>query len=123
MSFARLAASFALLATFTACFEKEVGCDDYAAASVMVTVLDDAGAPVDGAAVDFDVVEADSHGPCDDLGAGEYVCGYEVSGALTISVVAEGFEPQELEVEVSLTEDECHVETVSETVTLVASAA
>ncbi|MEY3214532.1 MAG: hypothetical protein RIT28_5013 [Pseudomonadota bacterium] len=123
MALSRLILSFALLSSFTACFEKEVGCDDYAAASVVVTVLDEAGAPVEGAALDFDVVEADSHGPCDEVGAGEYVCGYEISGAMTISVVAEGFEPQELEVEVSLTDDECHVETISETVTLVAAAA
>ena len=123
MSFARLAASFALLATFTACFEKEVGCNDYAAASVQITLVDESGAPVEGAEIDYESVEADLHGPCDEIGAGEYVCGYEVSGALHISITAEGFEPAEVELEVGVTEDECHVETVVETVVLIAAAA
>jgi hypothetical protein len=121
MSFARLAASFALLTTFTACFEKEVGCDDYAASSVQLTLVDESGAPVVGASV---IAAADTGDiDCEDWDAsGVYICGYEVSGLFVISIEAEGFESQEIELEVGLTEDECHVETVQETVTLVAAA-
>lgn len=122
MSFARLAACLALLSSFTACFEKEVGCDDYAAASVQLTVVDEAGDPVEGAQLDFESVEADLHGPCDELGAGEYVCGYEVSGLVVITIEAEGYDPLELELEVGLTDDECHVETVQGTAVLIAPA-
>jgi len=123
MSFARLLAPLALLSAFTACFEKEVGCDDYAAASVQITLVDEAGDPVSGASVvatteDGDIVCEDWDGS----GVYVYVCGYEVSGLFEITIEAEGYDPLELELEVSLTEDECHVETVQETVTLIAVA-
>lgn len=121
MSFARLAASVALLSTFTACFEKEVGCDDYAAASAQITVLDESGAPVTTATVTASTEDGELDCETWDEN-GVYVCGYEVSGPFVISVEAEGFEPQELELEVGVTEDECHVVTEMATVTLVAVA-
>ena len=122
MSLSRLVFPLALLSAFTACFEKEVGCDDYAASSVQLTLVDESGAPVVGASV----IAATDTGDidCEDWDAsGVYTCGYEVSGVFVISFEAEGFESQEIELEVSLTEDECHVETVQETVVMVASAA
>jgi hypothetical protein len=121
MSLARLILPLALLSAFTACFEKEVGCNDYAAASAQITLVDESGAPVVGASV----IAATDSGAIDCEAwdtSGVYVCGYEVSGSFLISIVAEGFESQELELEVGLTEDECHVETVQETVVMVASA-
>ena len=121
MSSLRLFTSIALLSAFTACFEKEVACTEEARSSVQITLLDEAGAPVVGASV---IASTDSGElECEDWeGAGVYTCGYEVSGAFLISIEAEGFEPAEVELEVSLTDDECHVETVQETVVMVASA-
>jgi hypothetical protein len=122
MSLSRLILPLALLSAFTACGDKEVACTEEARASAQLTLVDEAGAPVVGASV----IAATDTGDldCEDWDAsGVYVCGYEVSGPFVISIEAEGFEPQEIELEVSLTEDECHVETVQETVVMVASAA
>ncbi|MEY3214533.1 MAG: hypothetical protein RIT28_5014 [Pseudomonadota bacterium] len=122
MSLARLVFPLALLSAFTACGDKEVACTEEARSSVMLTLVDESDAPVVGASV---IAATDSGDlDCEDWDAtGVYVCGYEVSGAFVISIEAAGFESQEIELEVGLTEDECHVETVQETVVMVASAA
>lgn len=121
MSFTRLLLPLMALTGFTACFEKEVGCDDYAAASAQITVLDESGAPVTTATVIASTEDGELDCETWDEN-GVYVCGYEVSGPFLISIEAEGFEPQELELEVGVTEDECHVVTEMATVTLVAVA-
>jgi hypothetical protein len=122
MSLSRLLLPLALLSAFTACGDKEVACTEEARSSVQITLVDESDAPVVGATV---TAVADGQDiDCEDWDdAGVYTCGYEVSGVFVISIEAEGFESQEIELEVSLTEDECHVETVQETVVMVASAA
>jgi len=122
MTLSRLILPLALLSAFTACGDKEVDCTEEARSSVQITLVDESDAPVIGATV---TAVADGQDiDCEDWDAsGVYICGYEVSGVFVISFEAEGFESQELELEVSLTEDECHVETVQETVVMVASAA
>ena len=122
MSLVRLLLPLALLTAFTACGDKEVDCTEEARSSVQITLVDESDAPVVGA-----TVTAVADGPdiaCEDWDdSGVYICGSELSGVFVISFEAEGFESQEIELEVSLTEDECHVETVQETVVMVASAA
>ena len=122
MSLSRLVFPLALLSAFTACGDKEVDCTEEARSSVQITLVDESDAPVIGATV---TAVADGQDiDCEDWDAsGVYICGYEVSGVFVISIEAEGFEPNEIELEVGLTEDECHVETVQETVVMVASAA
>jgi hypothetical protein len=112
------------LTALIACTPKdEKACDTMAVASAQLSLVGPDGAVVSGAAVRFEfddgsggVTEVD----CEEWESGQYICGWEVSGELRISVVAEGFEDAELTVDVGLTEDECHVETVMETLTLTA---
>ena len=122
MSLVRLLLPLALISAFTACGDKEVDCTEEARSSVQITLVDESDAPVVGATV---TAVADGQDiACEDWDdTGVYICGYELSGVFVISFEAEGFESQEIELEVSLTEDECHVETVQETVVMVASAA
>lgn len=121
MSSLRLFTAIALISAFTACFEKEVACTEIAVSSAQITLVDEAGAPVVGASV---IASTDSGElDCEDWeSTGVYVCGFEVSGPFLISIEAEGFEPAEVELEVGLTDDECHVVTEVETVVMVAAA-
>lgn len=124
MSAMKLIVPALALTALIACTPKdEQACDTMAVSSAQISLRGPDGAVVSGAAVRYElddgsggVTEAD----CDEWQPGEYVCGYEISGELRISVVADGFEDAALSVEVGLTEDECHVETVMETVTLTA---
>ncbi|MEY3214534.1 MAG: hypothetical protein RIT28_5015 [Pseudomonadota bacterium] len=112
------------LTALIACTPKdEQACDTMAVASAQLTLRGPDGAVISGALVtaEFD----DGSGgvtalDCEEWESGEYICGWEVSGELRITIVAEGFEDTELTVDVGLTEDECHVETYIDTVTLTA---
>ena len=103
--------------------QDEQACDTMTVSRAQISLGIPDGEVVSGAAVRYElddgsggVTEAD----CDEWQPGEYVCGYEISGELRISIAAEGFEDAEHTVEVGLTDDECHVETVMETLTLTA---
>ncbi|MCK6522773.1 carboxypeptidase-like regulatory domain-containing protein, partial [Myxococcota bacterium] len=87
----RLLLPLMALISFTACFEKEVACDDYAASSALITVLDESGAPVNTATVTASTEDGELDCETWDEN-GVYVCGYEVSGPFVISIEAEGFE-------------------------------
>ena len=112
------------LAALIACTPKdEKACDTMAVASAQLTLVDESGAAITGAAVryEFDdgsggVTEQD----CEEWNPGEYICGWEIAGELRVSVSAPGYEDAELTLDVGLTDDECHVETVIETLTLTA---
>jgi len=94
---------------------REPVCTDIAVASVTVRVRDDAGATVTDAVVTWGLSGAPTEA-CEGFGTGTWTCGYEVSGAITIRVEAEGFLPYQGVVQVSA--DECHVQTEQLTVSL-----
>jgi hypothetical protein len=96
-----------VLSALVACHDGVVACTDLAAASVGVTVLDQDGGKIEGATVTFDA----GNGPqdCESFEAGEYICGFEVQGDITIHVSAVGFEDAEQVVHVDEDDDGCHV--------------
>ncbi|MDP2308526.1 MAG: hypothetical protein Q8P18_21075 [Pseudomonadota bacterium] len=102
-----------LLALFTALpgcifvLGGDKACDASAAGSVAVTVSAGDGGDVSAAVVSFSV-DGGAAQPCDNFaGDGEYVCGWEVSGAIDVRVEAVGYETFEQTVVVE--EGECHV--------------
>jgi hypothetical protein len=109
-----------LLLPLTACpsLGGETNCTTEARASVQLTVEDEAGSPIPDASLTW--TEPDGvPTTCENMSAGEYVCGWEAAGELTIEVTATGFDTQQFGVTVG--EDECHVITEMVTVTLVPS--
>lgn len=82
-------------------------CDTSAAVSVSVTVVDPDGHDVDEVTVTYTREDSDEAEACDE-GPDVFLCGYEVSGTLTIRAEAPGFSP--FETEVTVTEGECHVD-------------
>lgn len=115
----RLAALFALF-TLTALGCEPVGvCTDLAALSVLAHVADDSGASIEGAAVSYSVDGGDPV-DCEHLQGGDYACGYEVEGEITVYAEAQDHEPAEGSAEVLLDDDGCHV--VQEQVDLILEA-
>jgi hypothetical protein len=76
--------------------------------SVVVTVHDDAGVPLSDAAVTF-TGAGGTEGDCAGGGDGEYYCGEDIDGELTVRVVAAGFE--EASETIVVEAGECHVVT------------
>ncbi len=103
----------AVFAALVACEPEEVNCDLMAAASVSLTVVDEAGDVIPGATATY---SDDGAAPiaCDDFGQSGLVCGYEVAGDLLIRAEAPGYEAAEQTVTVLA--GECHV--IGEAVTL-----
>lgn len=99
-----------LALTLTACVDKNTDCTRLYAASVVLTVEDADGNPVDDYTAEYSVDGGPAE-PCD-----EGTCGYEAAGSFSIVVDAVGFAEQTIQVEVS--EDECHALTESVTVAL-----
>lgn len=99
--------SLATLAGLGGCEEaiKLIPCTDDIKTSVLLSLEGDDGGEVEGAAVS--VTDGVITEDCQELGDGLYGCGEELAGELTISMAADGFEPEELDV--SIEEDECHV--------------
>ncbi len=95
-------------------------CTAIAIASVQVTVEDEAGGAITDATLSWTSDEG-TPTTCENNGGGEFVCGWEVGGEMTIEVSADGFEDQT--VGVTVASDECHVITEMITVTLIAEAA
>jgi len=84
-----------------------VDCDTSAAVSVSVTVVDPDGVFVDDVTVTYTREDSEEAETCDE-GPDVFLCGYEVSGTLTIRAEAQGYSPYETEV--TVTEGECHVD-------------
>ncbi|MCK6522771.1 carboxypeptidase-like regulatory domain-containing protein [Myxococcota bacterium] len=118
-----IGAALALTALYACTPKDEQDCSTEARASVQLTLRAPDGAVVSGAlvTVEFDdgsggVTSLD----CEEWESGEYVCGYEVVGELRVTVSAEGFEEESFTYDVEMTADECHVQTVTDTLTLTA---
>ncbi len=101
-----------LLLSLLGC-EDGIVCTTIAVYSTTVTVVDDAGAPIDDAALVY-TVDGGGEVPCEVMGGGQYACGIEQSGAFVITGSAEGYDEESMSVEVGA--DECHP--IAETVTL-----
>lgn len=91
-----------------------VVCDTSAAASVQVVVTDATANVLPNPTVSYSVGGGASQ-PCEALGS-QYICGWEVSGVLSVTATAEGFQPQTQEVTVPA--GTCHVETQNLTMRL-----
>ncbi len=89
-------------------------CAVYIAPSAIVNVSGAGGAPVIAATVTF-VSDGGESGACEENSGGEYFCGEEVEGLLTITIEKPSFTTQVVEVEVGA--DTCHV--LTETVDIV----
>lgn len=107
-----LAAITTTLTVLAAC-EPPVACTDIAVSSVTVTV-EDAGAPFTDAEVEFSVDGGDFEA-CDDFGD-IWACGFEVAGEIVVRVTA----PNRATVEraYTISQDECHVIGVEDTIDL-----
>ncbi len=81
--------------------------------SVSVDVEDEAGDAVTGATVEYSV-DGGAAVACEELQDGNYACGEEVEGDLTVTATADGLGTDEATVTVEA--DECHV--IGEAVTL-----
>lgn len=86
----------------------EPGCDMMAVGSVTVRVADPEGTPVRRATVEWRR-DGREYAPCDGMPApGEWVCGWEEAGDITVRVSAEGYAT--VERTVTVPQGECHVE-------------
>jgi len=95
-----------------------VDCTTEARASVQLTVVDGAGAAIDGASAQY-TIESESWPspqPCESVGGGVLVCGWEVEDTFHIDVSAPGYLSQTVQVEVWA--DQCHVITEEVGVTM-----
>jgi hypothetical protein len=97
-----------------------LGCDDGLVTcttdlrySVSVTVEDEAGDAVTGATVEYSA-DGGAETACEEWSNGEYACGEEVEGEITVTATADGFGTDEATVTVEA--DECHV--IGQAVTL-----
>jgi hypothetical protein len=81
-------------------------CTDDRRSSLTVSVVDEAGAPIEGATGTYSIdggVEAN----CDEGAAGMLTCGWEVAGDMTVTVSAKYHETQTFTERIEA--DECHV--------------
>ena len=107
MSLARsLVLSALALAALAGCPTGEV-CTDIAVASVTVRLQDAAGVDLSDADVSFSTDGGGTFTPCDDAIVGQWVCGWELAGAITVRAEAVGYVTAEETVTVEA--DSCHV--------------
>lgn len=109
-----------LLVTQPACHEPGESCTDIAVTSVSLTVRNASGQAIEDAAVRY-AVNGGSTKDCENLHRGNYACGWEEEGAFVIHVNRTGY--TEVQREVTVTSDECHVKGVPLEVTLEATLA
>ena len=93
-------------------------CTEQVESSVWITVADTEGQQVPGAEVEFSPVWEDwfAPEPCYDTGEGVFQCGEEITGLLSVSVVAPGH--ASWTEQIFVTSDECHVIPVQATANL-----
>jgi len=105
----RLLMAIAIVAIITSLAGCDFGgqaCTDLAAASVTLVVIDETGAAITDADASYSVDGADSQ-PCETFDSTSYVCGWEASGSIEVTVTKAGYQDAVETVEVGA--DECHV--------------
>jgi hypothetical protein len=115
----RLAAAASLLLTVglvtAGCKEKEgdssIACDESAVASVQVIVTDSSAGPIDGATVTWSA--GGESGDCESVEGTTLVCGWDVTGEMTLTATAAGYVDQTQTV--SVESDGCHAITENAT--------
>jgi hypothetical protein len=111
----RIAFVVTALAALVACEDTTVGCDDMAVSSVSLTVEDADGNAITGANATY-TVDGGVPSACEEFGDGNYACGYEQAGEITVTASAAGY--AEASATVTVEADECHVITEQVTLTL-----
>lgn len=104
MRFAVLPLIAAFASVLVAC-ERNIACTDLFAYSVSLQVEDADGAPIDDATVQYNV-DGGAFSDCENLGGGNYACGGEEDGDLTVTVAWSGAEDT---MDFQIESDECHV--------------
>ena len=106
---------FVFLSSFFAC-EKPVACDEMAAYSVNLKLLDEDGSPITDAEISYTVDGVEGQ-TVDNFGDGEYVVGVEEAGDFEISIDVSIEDPEDeccwkegsADLSLTIEEDECHV--------------
>jgi hypothetical protein len=99
-----------LVALLSGC-DGPIACDTMLVFSFNLTLVDEAGAPVEGAEVTYSV-DSGAFNPCEEVGSGVWACGADEAGSFTVQVSAEGKHFYDLARTIEA--GECHVEAVSE---------
>lgn len=102
-----------LLGALAGC-EEEIACTDLLAWSVTIDLQDADGNPVEDAEVTYSADGAAAE-PCENGTNGEYYCGPEIAGPLTIVAGKDGLSAT---MDFDIDADECHVIGESATLTL-----
>lgn len=114
-SAAPLLFSVALVLATAGCKDKEgdssVACDESAVASVQVIVTDSSAGPIDGATVSWSA--GGESGDCESVEGTTLVCGWDVTGEMTLTATAAGYVDQTQTVNVE--SDGCHAITENAT--------
>lgn len=110
--------SIVTLAGLSGC--EDVICTTESSPSVLLSLVSDGGDVIEGAEVIVEDIMIDgtdgyTSQPCEELEAGLYACGMDLTGELTLSIAADGFEPDVLEVYVDGGECEVMTEEITHT--------
>ncbi len=94
-----------LLLSLFGCIDEQA-CTTIAVYSTTIALVDEAGAPIAGATLQYTVDGEEPPLPCEELDTASYACGVETEGHFVITASAEGYEDASAEVDVA--GDECH---------------
>lgn len=109
---------FGLLIFTAGCPQSETACTDDVRSSITLNVVDESGAAIDSATATYSVDGAAVE-DCEAYGNGSIACGLELSGDFTVTVDADGFDPETIIQTVA--KNECHVITEVLDITLYAT--
>ena len=93
-----------------------IACTEIAMSSVSVHVEDPDGLAIDDATLTFDSDDLTEE-PCQSMGGGDYVCGYEIAGEITVDASHDGYVPASETLTIEMDADGCHV--VGQQITIV----
>ncbi|MEM6296319.1 MAG: hypothetical protein AAGA54_33925 [Myxococcota bacterium] len=92
-------------------------CEEYAAASVSLEVLDAKRQPIADADVRF-TIDGGEERQAESFGDGAFVAGYEEDGRFEVTIEAADHTPAQRTYDVAFEADGCHVETVTDRIEL-----